>query len=330
MGTVVTIKIYDNDQEGALDAAFDKIHQLADRITTEQSSSEISAINAHAGLEPVQVSDEIYRLLETGLEYSRLAEGSFDISIGPISSLWRIGFDDARKPGQDEIEAVLDLVRYEDVVLDQEKQQVYLKKKGMKLDLGGIAKGYIADEVVKVLDQFDVTTAIIDLGGNIYVKGHHPTGGSWTVGIQNPVASRGEIIGTVQAVDQSIVTTGIYERYLEIDGSRYHHILSPQDGYPFMNEIAGVSVLSEHSTDGDALSTLVFSKGLQDGMALVESLEGIEAVFITRDKRIYLSSGLTERFVQKDQTFNVHEVGEMSGGARTGSKGVVVPLYPTS
>ncbi|WP_428910178.1 FAD:protein FMN transferase [Niallia sp. Krafla_26] len=310
MGTVVTIKIYDEGKEDVLDPVFDRIQWLADHITVNEpdaANSEIALVNEKAGIEPVKVSDDMFELIKAGLYYSDKAEGSYDITIGPLTNLWRIGFPDARKPEQSEIDAVLPLINYKDIKLNEAEKTVFLKRPGMQLDLGSIAKGFIGDEIVEVLNEHNVTTSIIDLGGNIIVVGNNPSGKKWTVGIQNPdqEASRGQIIGKLTASDKSIVTSGIYERVLNKDGESYHHLLDPKSGYPFNNDIAGVTIVSTKSIDGDGLSTSVFSKGIQGGLEFIEQFEDAEAVFISRDNKVYITSGLKGNFEITNKEFEL-------------------------
>ncbi|MBA3926308.1 FAD:protein FMN transferase [Listeria rustica] len=307
MGTINVVKIYDKGKEDVLLKAFDRIKELDKQITTSDSgkTSEVDKVNLAAGKNPVKVNDDVYYLIKEGLKYSASSGGSFDITIGPLTSLWHIGFDDARKPSQAEIDAVLPLIDYKKVKLDDAKKTVYLEEKGMELDLGAIAKGYIADEVAKVLDENKVTTAIIDLGGNIIVKGDSPKGGDWVVGIQDPFESRGTVIGTIPEANKSIVTSGIYERFLEVDGVKYHHLLDPKTGYPFDNDIAGVSIVSEKSIDGDGLSTATFSKGIKGGMEFIETYKGVEAIFVSKEKKVYITSGLKGKFKLTDKNFQM-------------------------
>lgn len=310
MGTVVTIKIYDEGKKDILDPVFERIKWLADHITVNEedaANSEVALVNEKAGIEPVKVSDDIYELIEAGKDYSIKAEGSYDITIGPLTNLWRIGYPDARKPEQSEIDAALPLINYQEVQLNPDEKTVYLPRKGMQLDLGSIAKGFIADETVEVLKEYDVTTSIIDLGGNIIVVGNNPGGKKWTVGIQDPdqEAARREIIGKITESDKSIVTSGIYERVLNIDGESYHHLLDPKTGYPFNNDIAGVTIVSDKSTDGDGLSTSVFSKGIKGGLQFIEQFEGVEAIFISHDHKVYITSGLKGNFEITNEEFEL-------------------------
>ncbi|MBD8071437.1 FAD:protein FMN transferase [Bacillus sp. PS06] len=310
MGTVVTVKIYDEGKEAVLEPVFHRIEELARQITMNEENedeSEVTRINKMAGIEPVKVSEDLYKLIESGKQYSQIADGTFDISVGPLTSLWHIGYSDAKKPDESEIQEVLSLIQYEDIELNEDNQTVFLKQSGMKLDLGAIAKGYITDEVLAVLKENQVETAIIDLGGNVYVMGKNTSGKDWTIGIQDPFSPRGEIVGRIAESNISVVTSGVYERYLEVDGVKYHHILNPKDGYPYSNDIAGVTIISDKSMDGDALSTSVFSKGIEDGMAFIEEIEDAEAIFISHDKKISMTSGIKKQFELVNEQFEIVE-----------------------
>ena len=316
MGTYVRVQIFDEGKEDVLDKTFDRIKELDKKITVNEkgSGSEIEEINEQAGIKPVKVSDDVFRLVEDSLYYSEDSKGGFDLTIGPITELWHIGFDDARKPEQSEIDEALKLVDYHKVKLDEKEKTVFLEEKGMRLDLGAIAKGYITDEAVQVLVDNDVTSGIVDLGGNIYVLGDSPRSkdGDWKIGIQDPNEARNTIAGSVTNKDMSLVTSGIYERNLEVDGKMYHHLFDSKTGYPFENEIAGVTIISETSVAGDGLSTGVFSMGVKGGMEYVEARKDIDAIFITKEDDIYLSSGVQDRFVlNEDSPYKVKDIKEL-------------------
>lgn len=308
MGTAVTLRIYDEGKEELIETAFEKLRELDKIADLRTEGSEIYEINQNAGVKPVKVSDEIFTLIEKGIEYGEASDGLFDITIEPLTSLWNIGFDDARKPEQEEIDEVLPLIDYNMIELNEAEKTVFLKEKGMGIDLGAIAKGYFTDLVAQLFKENGVTSAIIDLGGNLYVMGNHPEGREWSVGIQDPFAGRGQTVGKFHATNKSIVTSGIYERVLHVDGVDYHHLLNPNDGYPFENEIAGVSIISDKSIDGDGLSTAVFAKGLEEGMEFIEQMDGIEAVFVTKEKKIYVSSGLAGEFEVLNDEFELAEL----------------------
>ncbi|MBB5173729.1 FAD:protein FMN transferase [Texcoconibacillus texcoconensis] len=305
MGTNVSVQIFDEGKEEFLDIAFEQMEEYSDITAMNEKNSEVDLINQNAGKKPVEVSDEVFTLVEEGIKHAETTEGLFDISIGPLTSLWNIGFEDARKPEQSEIDDVLPLIDHTKIQTDNEEQTVYLEEEGMMLDLGGIAKGYFADLVAELFEENGVEKAIIDLGGNIVVMGDKYDGEAWSVGIQDPLAIRGQSIGTIDVKDKSVVTSGIYERVLEEDGENYHHLLSPTDGYPFMNELAGVTVISDESIDGDALSTMAFAQGLYDGLEFIEEMNEIDGIFVTRDKEVYTTSGAVDDFQLRHKDYEL-------------------------
>lgn len=297
LGTLVNITLYDHQSEDLIEEAFSELSKLENILSVNKSNTLIDQINENSGVSPVEVDEETYSLIEKSLYYSELTSGAFDITIGPIVKLWNIGFPDFRVPSQSEINHALPLIDYHLITLNETNHSVYLEKAGMQLDLGAIGKGYAADKVAQMLRQRGVEHAIIDLGGNIYTLGDKPGNKLWTVGIQDPFNPRGKVLGSIAVSNKSLVTSGIYERYNTAeDGKTYHHILNPSTGYPFDNEIAGVSIISDFSTDGDALSTSTFALGVKEGLDFIESLDGIDAIFVTTDKKIYTTSGIKENF----------------------------------
>lgn len=309
MGTYVSLRIYNEGKEDVLEDGFNVVRELADKITGETVESDISKINAAAGDHAVVVSEPVYELLKIADSYSDEMDGQFNYAIGSITKLWRIGFDDARKPSQEEIDQALLAIDFTEVTFNDEEQSVYLPNEAMALDLGAIAKGYIADQVRDLFEEEGITSAIIDLGGNVFVMGGSPSrdGEVWRVGIQDPLGVRGSSVGSTVQSDRSIVTSGIYERYLEVDGQLYHHLMDPKTGYPFDNEIAGVSIISEDSVDGDTLSTLVFGLGVEAGLDYINSRDDVDAVFITKDNKVYLSEGIKNNFELTNQSYTLVE-----------------------
>ena len=306
LGTVTTISLYDHQSEETLDLAIEKLKELEDTLSINKTGTLIDEINDAAGIHPVVVDENTYDIIEKGLFYSELTNGAFDITVGPIVKLWNIGFPEARIPSPTEIEDALPLVGFDKVTLNPEDLSVYLTEPGMRLDLGGIGKGYAADEIAKLLRQEGVEHAIIDLGGNVYTLGNKPGNQLWTVGVQDPFNPRGKIIGRLKTENKSIVTSGIYERFIEDEaGHKYHHILNPKTGYPYENQIAGVTIVSDYSTDGDALSTAVFAMGIEEGLAFVEDLEGVDAIFITLDSKVYVTDGLKDNFTLSNESFTM-------------------------
>ena len=180
-----------------------------------------------------------------------------------------------------------------------------LIKKGMEIDLGGIAKGYAADQIVKYLKSKDVESAIINLGGNVFILGEKEKNTPFKVGIQDPTSEDGSSIGNISVSNKSVVTSGIYERYLEKDGIIYHHMIDPSTGYPFENNLSSVTIISSSSIVGDGLSTTTFGLGLQKGMKLIESLDNTDAIFITKDKKVYTTSNLKGKLNLKNESFKL-------------------------
>ncbi len=303
LGTVCTVTLYDAISQDTLDKAFERIAQIEKEISANDAGTEIDEINKNAGISPVAVSEDTVRLIQLGLEYSEKSNGSLDITIGPLVKLWSIGFDNARKPAQNEIDDTIKLINYKNVVVDESKSTVYLKEKGMAIDLGAVGKGFATDEVVRVLADNGVTSAIVDLGGNIFVMGSKK-GNDWRVSVANPFDPEASL-GVAHVQHCSMVTSGMYERFIEVDGIRYHHILNPKDGYPYSNNFAGVTVLSDVSAVGDAMSTTLFSKPLSEALAFVESMEGVEAIFITLDKTVYITDGLKDIFSISNADFRL-------------------------
>lgn len=305
MGTILTITLYDNKEEKIIDKAFEKVKEIESLVSINKDGTELDKVNENAGIAPVKVSDETYTIVKKGLNYSQSTNGFFDITIGPLVKLWSIGLPEAKVPTQSEISEKINYINYDNLILNDEDKSIYLKEKGMLIDLGGIAKGYTADQIASILKKEGVTSAIIDLGGNVYALGEKSENTPWRIGVQNPAETRGDIVGTLSLSNKSIVTSGIYERFIEQDGKKYHHILSPFTGYPYENGITGVTIISDSSIDGDALSTSIFAMGVEKGLEYINSMSDIEAIFITKDNHIYLSNRASEYFKLTNENFTI-------------------------
>lgn len=305
MGTAIKVTIYDKQDEEILDKVFKRIIEIEDLVSINKDNTEITNLNKNAGIKGVKLSEDSFNIIKKGLEYSKLSNGGYDVSIGPLVKLWSIGLPEAKVPNKEEIKNVINKIDYKKVKVNDETKEVFLEDKGMMLDLGSIAKGYAADEIVKVLKENNVKQAIIDLGGNIYALGLKDGDKDWKVGIQDPFTERGNVVGSVEVSNKSVVTTGIYERFIEKDGIKYHHILNPKDGYPYKTDIAGVSIIADKSVDADGLSTLVFTKGLDDGIKFIEDLDGVDAIFITNDRKVYTTKGIKDNFKMINESFTL-------------------------
>lgn len=298
MGTIVKLTIFDEveDSEAIFGKVFERIAEIEDKMTINDDSadSEIARLNHEAGKRYVKLSPDTFYVLEKGKYYSEISNGKYDITVGALVKLWNIGTDEARVPGEAEIENTISLVNYENLLLDKENLSAHLTVPGMIVDLGSIAKGYAADETAEILKESGIKHAIVNLGGNILVLNTRPDGTPWRIGLQDPFTPRGDYMGIVMLEDESLVTSGTYERYFEQDGKRYHHILNPETGYPEENSLLSVSIITKNSIDADGLSTATFLLGLEKGMQFIEGLPDTEAIFITSDKKVYVTSGISE------------------------------------
>ena len=299
--TVCTIQIYDSTDYTILNECFAVIDKYEKLFSRTLETSEVYRINqASADSKNTQntftISDELKDILEISLSYGTLSEGALDVSIAPLSSLWDFSNagHNAIPPSADSIAASKELVNYKDIFLDD--NQLSFSKKGMQLELGAIAKGYIADRVKDFLISKGVTSALINLGGNILLVGEKTDGSAFNVGIQKPFEDRDAVVVAISELkDCSMVSSGIYERYFyDTDGTFYHHILDSKTGYPCDTDLLQVTIISKDSATGDALSTACFALGLKKGMELIHSLPDIYAVFITSDGELHFSNGFLE------------------------------------
>lgn len=296
--TSISIKLY--EYEGKSADIFNGVSNLCSRYDSLFSAtvegSDIWNIN-HADSYPVQISEETANLLKDALYYSKLSDGKLDVTLGSLVTLWdftsQAGSASPVIPDSVQIEEALTHCGYSNLILE-EKNNIYLVTlldPECRLELGCIAKGYIADKLDEYLRSVNVTSATISLGGNIKVVGHKPSGEDFKIGIQKPFGSTGEAITSVGISDSSVVSSGVYERYFESDGRLYHHILDSSTGYPVDNDVYGVSIKATASVTADALSTLCFILGKEEGLKLINSMDGIEALYIMNDYSMFYSDG---------------------------------------
>lgn len=303
LNTDCHITIYDKVDDSVFDRAFSRISDIERKMTVNAETSEIIELNKAAGKHEVKVSEDTFNVLQKGLYYSELSGGKFDITVGPVVKLWNINTPEAAIPGENELKEAVKHIDYRKLRLDEDRLTARLDEEGMEVDLGGVAKGYAADEVEKVLAENGVRHAIINLGGNVLTMGAKPNGDPWRVGIQNPSTPRGDYVGTVKLVNQTAVTSGIYERFFEKGGKVYHHIMDVETGYPVDNELESVTVIADKSSNGDGMSGVLFQLGVEEGMELAAKLEGVEAVFVTKDRKIYVTDGLKNNFALDNTQF---------------------------
>ena len=288
--TVITITLYDETDDTLIDECFDLCREYENLLSRTVEGSDIWNVN-HAKGAATEVDERTASLISEALSYCEMTAGRFDISIAAASSLWDFEDPEAGLPDKDELHASLDHIDYRKVKVDTAHHTVTLKDPDMMIDLGGIAKGFIADELAVFLQEKGVKSALINLGGNVMTVGSKPDGSAFKVGIQYPFKDDGEIIAAASIDNASLVTSGPYERYIEKDGVIYHHILDPETGYAIDNDLVSVSICSASSLQADALSTSVFLLGLKEGSKLIESLDGVSALIITDDYELHSVGG---------------------------------------
>ncbi len=295
MDTMVSITVVSGsraDAENAVDEAFAVLGRFGDMINFYDEKSELSAINRNAGISKTQVSPETFDVIEKAREIASQSGGAFDPTVGPLVRLW--DFVAKKRPTARQIRAALPLVNYRNIVLDRKTNSVFLRKKGMLLDLGGIAKGYGADLAIASLRRSGIRGGLVSVAGDIRTFGKRPGTAGWTVGIRNPrqTGEKDEIIATVLLNDRAISTSGDYERYFISDGKRYHHLLDPKTGYPAPGS-RSVSIVAGNTVSTDAWSTAIFVLGPQKGMDLVRKA-GLEALVIDAAGNRKTTDGMKE------------------------------------
>lgn len=311
LNTAVQITLYDSQDKALLDdclALCDK-YELVFSRTNEKSElyklnhrkdTSDKDPNADGQTTPYPVSgtadtwhisEDLASLLSQGLSITRESDGAFDIAIAPLTSLWDFTAEDPKVPDDAAIQKALPLCSSDGVTIDG--QDITLPSDDIQFDVGAIAKGYIADRMKDLLVKKGVKSAIINLGGNVLCIGSKPDGTPFKVGIQKPFADRNETEAVMDITGKSVVSSGIYERCFKQGGKLYHHILNPQTGYPYDNGLISVTIISDQSVDGDALSTTCFALGLEDGLKFAEK-KGVQAVFITEDYELHYTDGFQD------------------------------------
>ncbi len=298
LDTIIELKLYSypSQYKGTLmQDAFNEITSLENTLSMHIEGSDVDQINKDAGIKPTKVSSLTYRVLSDSLFFSEKTNGLFDITTGPLIDLWAIDPPNGHYPSQEELDAVLPLIDYHKIKFLGDNM-IELADKGMIVNLGAIAKGTIADEIKAYLLGRGVKSALINLGGNVLAVGSKPDGSSFVIGVQDPENTRGNYLLSIKINDETVVSSGDYERFFVYNGKTYHHILNPKTGFPAETNIKQVTIVTSNSQTADGLSTSVLLLGVHKGIQLIESLDGVEAILITKDHYIYFTEGLRDRY----------------------------------
>lgn len=296
MGTKISLYIKGEETETLAIKAEEMLIRYNEIFSANSDHSQLAMIKKMAGIAPKKVDEELYELIKTGKKHSMNENSFLNIAIGPLIKLWKIGFTEAHVPDKESIEKVLELLNPENIQLDDDNKTVYLQKKGMEIDLGAIAKGYFADKVMEFFKDHKAVSAMVDMGGNVLVHGDSPSDGSdWNVGIQNPFLPRGNAAALVKIRNQSVVTSGIYERVLEKEGSKYHHIFNSKTGYPMESNIASLTVVADRSLDCDIYTTELFGLDAVSIIRRMNNMKDLGAVVITLDGKLACTENLMGR-----------------------------------
>ena len=292
MGTVVEITVIGRDGErvaAVIHEAFEEMARIEGLMSWKISDSEVSRINRWAGVKGVAVSPEVMTVIRRALAISMASEGYFDISIGTLIDLWGFGEEGGHVPAMDDVKETLRSVNYRAIHVNEEASTVMLGNVGMRIDLGGIAKGYAVDRAFEVLNSRGYRNAIVNAGGDMRAGGRKARG-PWVIGIQDP-RDRSRLLATFDAVGISIATSGDYERYFVVDGVRHHHLLNPFTGFP-ARECRSVTILAEDTLSADGLATAVFVMGPERGIRFIEAMAGVEGLIVSADGGTIQSNGL--------------------------------------
>jgi thiamine biosynthesis lipoprotein len=296
MGTVMTHKAFGSHAKDSLVAVCREVARLEGLFSRFLPDSDISRVNRSAGTKSEKVSLETYAVLSEAIKFSRCFPGCFDVTVEPLVTLWHTARESLAQPDESSIQQVLPLVNYRDLILDPREITAGLGKAGQSVDLGGIGKGFAGDRLWEVFKRFGVSSAYSNLGGNVVTLGAKPDGSPWQVGIQHPRGENG-LIGSVSVVNQTVVTSGDYQRYFtDRQGKRHHHILDPTTGYPSESGLISVSIVADRSVAADPLSTIVFVAGMDKGLKFLKSFPQTEAILVGADLTVYVTQGLRHRF----------------------------------
>jgi thiamine biosynthesis lipoprotein len=290
MGTRCDVELWDEDRakgEAAISAVFDELRRIDNEFSTFKPESEVSRVNAGAAKAPMRISKELFDLIKTSIDYSKLTRGTFDITYASVGYMYN--YPERVRPSEAQIAAALPESNYRHIHLDAAAQTVFFDHDGVRIDFGGIGKGYAVDRGIAVLQGLGITRAMVNAGGDSRIIGDR-FGKPWIIGIRDP-DDRNRTILKIPLTDTAFSTSGDYERFFDEGGVRYHHILDPRTGKS-PHKVRSVTIIGPYATRTDALTKSVFVMGVEEGIAFINTLSGIDAVAITPDRKVWYSKGL--------------------------------------
>jgi thiamine biosynthesis lipoprotein len=290
MGTRIVVELWSDDKpagEKAIDAVIAEMERIDRDMSTYKSDSEVSRVNAEAAKGPMKISAELFELLTTALEYSRITGGAFDITYASVGFMY--DFHTHHKPTEEQIQSALPAVNYRHVVLDEKNRTVRFTQAGVRIDLGGIGKGHAVDRGIAILRSFGITHALVSAGGDSRIIGDR-FGKPWIIGIRHP-DDKSKVIAKIPLENTAISTSGDYERYFDEDGKRYHHIIDPRTGHS-ASKVRSATILADTATRTDGLSKTAFVLGPEEAMKLYNRLGDVDAILVTLEGKVLYSKGI--------------------------------------
>ncbi len=300
MGTIFIITAIAESEDKArmaVNAGYKEVARIEKLISSWSNGSETSYINRNAGIAPVKVSEELFNLIQRSIKISELTGGIFDISFASIDKVWRFDGTVTSIPTENQIQQSIEKINYQNIILNRDSLTVFLKEKGMKIGFGGIGKGYAANRCKMLMQQMAIKSGVVNAGGDLITWGKQINGNDWNIGIADP-QKKEDALSWLKISDLSVVTSGNYERYIQIDGEKYCHIINPKTGWP-AKALKSVSIICSDAEIGDALATSVFILGKQKGLELINQLKGIECFIVDEHNELSASENINLNYIEE-------------------------------
>ena len=293
MDTYMTVTAYGTKAQEAVDEAEAEIQRLDELLSTGKEESEIAQLNQNKS---ATLSEDAGYLVERALELNKETDGAFDIAIYPVMEAWGFPTQNYQVPTADTLESLLKLADASQIIYDENSRKISFGREGMKIDLGGIAKGYTSSRIMDICKENNISSGLVNLGGNVQALGTKPDGSKWRVAVQSPDDTE-DYLGILSVEDKAVITSGGYERYFEQDGKTYHHIIDPKTGYPAENGLTSVTVVSEDGTLADGLSTSLFIMGKDKAIEFWRAhSDEFDIIMLTDEGKLYVTEGIQDDF----------------------------------